>query len=185
MPLSAYQVALCDRLRRLPTAKAPAPWHLVTAAAVGWLTEIGFAEGTDLLLVVSSQGRGVFDATTGLRIARDDEPPHDSWYDPIRLTAQGIGSIGDQRVRIAGLMGGGLPRRTRDGWGLERIAPDWPKESVVLSPPRQSVLIERLATGCARLDVDEIRAYGFSEAGNSFAVALASHTVVIWHRDQG
>ena len=177
-----YQAALRDRMRQIPLGEAPRPWRCVTNAAVGGLTEVGFAEGTEWLLVVSWQGRGVFDGRTGLRVARDDNPPDNSWYDGLRLVARGIGPIEDQWVRIAGLHGGGFPRITVDGWKLTQIAPDWPEESIVLEPPGGSVLIERFAKGCVRLAEDSFRAFGFSDSGASFLLAM-SHSVLIWHRD--
>jgi len=49
----------------------PPPWQKVGVAAVGGLIMVGFAEDSDLLLVLSHDGAGVFDATCGARIARD------------------------------------------------------------------------------------------------------------------
>ena len=175
---------LNSRLRALELQSPPAPWTRVAAHAVGGLLEVGYAEGSDWLLVVSSQGRGLFDCLNGARTARDyAEPAGDvDWYDVVRLAARGIGAIENQIVRLAGLHGGGLPRFTRDGWGLELVAPDWPLTSVILSPAHQTVLIESHSAGCVKVAEDsEIRACGFSETGRSFVVAM-SHTVEIYTR---
>src|SRR5262245_37224768 len=90
----------------------PAPWRRVGSFAVGGLTDIGFGPHTDLMLVVSSAGRGVFDCVTGERVARDASVPahdEDDWQDRFELTAEGIGPMAKQSIRTAGLFGGGLP----------------------------------------------------------------------------
>ena len=175
---------LNSRLRALKLQSPAAPWKRLTAHAVGGLTEIGYAEGSDWLLVVSSQGRGLFDCLSGERIARDyAEPAGDvDWYEEVGLVARGIGPVENQFVRLAGLHGGGLPRFTRDGWGVELVAPDWPIMSIILSPPGRTVLVESHSEGCVKVAEDsEIRACGFSETGRSFVVAM-SHTVEIYTR---
>lgn len=175
---------LNGRLRALKVQPPPEPWERVSTHAVNGLTEVGYAEGSDWLLVVSSQGRGLFDCLSGERTDRDyAEPASDvAWYDDVRLVAYGIGAIERQLVRLSGLHGGGLPRCTSDRWSLELVAPDWPITGVVLSPPHQSVYIESHSAGCVKVAEDyEIRAYGFSDTGRSFAVAM-NHTLEIYAR---
>ena len=178
----SFHDELRSRLRRVPLGQPPAPWRQVVSHAVGGLTEVGFASRSDLLLVVSSQGRGLFDGRSEELAARDPAPPDDGWYDEVRLTALGIGPIGDQLVRLAGLHGGGLSACTDDGWAITRIAPDWPLESIVLDPPGSSVLYEGHDRGCTRIaEGFEMRAYGFSETGLSLVVASSDH-VELWCR---
>src|SRR5205807_821088 len=43
----------------------PLPWKETGHYAVGGLTEVGFDDQSELLLVVSQNGRGVFDCTSG------------------------------------------------------------------------------------------------------------------------
>jgi len=146
------------------------------------LTEVGFRERTDLLLVVSWRGRGVFDCPTGVRVARDPTAPDDGWYDEVRLTALGIGPLHDRSIRLSGLHGGGLPARTDDGWGVTRIAPDWPLEAIVLDPPGSSALYEGHAEGCIKIAEGlGFRAFGFSETGLSLIVAT-SDAFELWNR---
>jgi hypothetical protein len=178
----SFHDELRGRLRRIPLGQPPAPWRRADSYAVGGLTEVGFAEQSDLLLVVSSQGRGLFDCLTGVRIARDPKAPDDGWYDEVRLTASGIGPLGDQLIRLSGLHGGGLSACTDDGWGVTRIAPDWPLEAIVLDPPGSSVLYEGHAEGCIKIAEDfEFRAYGFSGTGLSLIVATSDH-FELWNR---
>ncbi|WZO97450.1 hypothetical protein EP7_004484 [Isosphaeraceae bacterium EP7] len=180
----SFPEELLARLRRVPFGQAPAPWRQVTAHAVGGLTEVGFASRSDLLLVVSSQGRGLFEGRTGERIAHDPTPPDDGWYDEVRLTASGIGPLNDQLIRLAGLHGGGLSGCTDDGWGVTRIAPDWPLESIVLDPPGSAVMYEGHTKGCMRIAEDlGLRAFGFSETGLSLVVAT-SDRIELWSRHE-
>lgn len=134
---------------------------------VGGLIQVGYATGSDLLLVLSGNGRGVFDCLTGQKLARDYDEASDG-FDPIRLTAAGLGPIEGQTVRVAGLYGGGLPRTTFDGWFLEAQARAWPKHSIYLRAPaaREPVCIDDDG-------VCELRAYGFSETGRSFIIATS------------
>ncbi|CAL9278235.1 hypothetical protein SUDANB5_06766 [Streptomyces sp. SudanB5_2050] len=90
--LSAYQRALRDRLLAAPVIAPPAPWRPVFDYAygvpVGGLLGIGFAShpasGRDLVMVVSHDGHGLFDAVTGEKIARDRDPdPEDSTPDGV------------------------------------------------------------------------------------------------------
>jgi hypothetical protein len=112
----SFHDELRNRLRFIPLGQPTAPWRPIVRQAVGRVTEIGFVSQSDLLLVVSSQGRGLFDGRSGERIARDSAPPDDGWYDEVRLTASGIGPVSDQLIRRAGLHGGGLSACTDDGW---------------------------------------------------------------------
>ena len=153
------------------------------------MTEVGFAAGTDLILVLSAQGRGVFDCTTGDRLARDYEEPigESSWYNDIELWSMGIGPLQGHRVALAGVFGGGLRRATADGWGLELVSPDWPESFIVLYPQwiRGSVFDDPTPTDYVRIapqyGSDAVTAYGFSDTGQTFVVAM-SHTLEIYAR---
>ena len=54
-----------EMLTRARCSAPPLPWRRQSTHAIGGLMAVGFGERSDLLLVVSSQGRGVFDCTTG------------------------------------------------------------------------------------------------------------------------
>jgi hypothetical protein len=152
--------------------EVPSPWRCHPVYAVGGLFQAGYAAGADLVLVLSSQGRGVFDCLTGEKLARDYADVYES-FDPIRLTAGGIGPLEGQAVRVAGLYGGGLPLTTSDGWLLEVQARSWPTHSVFLSSPgsREPVCIGD--DGAC-----ELRACGFSETGRSFFIATSCELVM-------
>ena len=144
----------------------PAPWSRVRGYAIGGLWQIGYASGRDLLVVYSIQGRGVFDARTGARLARDDGDALGD-FDPADGTVLGIGPLAGERVRTAGLFGGVLPRATRDGFGLDGERVGGAAQRVALVAP------DGARTPVADAGVCELRAVGFSDTGRSFAVATS------------
>jgi hypothetical protein len=169
-----------DRIRAAPVTSPPQPWKLLGGSAVGGLTEVGFADDSDLLLVVSSQGRGVFDCQTGERVARDRVEPDDGWYDGRRLRAFGIGPLEGRLIRLAGLHGGGLPNWGRDGWWVDSITLEWPDVNLLLGGPWGWIFDEE--TPFVKLAVErEVRAFGFSDTGESFVIATSSDlSVFAW-----
>ncbi|MFJ7229286.1 hypothetical protein ACIQVF_07000 [Streptomyces tendae] len=192
--LSAYQRALRDRLLAAPVVPPPAPWRPVFEYAygvpVGGLLGIGFAShsesGHDLVMVVSHDGHGLFDAVTGEKIARDRDPdPEGSTPDGVAgLTCPGLGPIAGSRVHVAGLFGGGLHRTTEDGWTLEVVTPAWPNDRVLLS--RDGGLSHAGPHGerwwhIFHASYSEIRAVGFSPSGRTIAVATSSD-LSLWTR---
>jgi hypothetical protein len=195
--LSAYQQALRDRLLAAPVVPAPAPWRPVFESTygvpVGGLLGIGFAShpdsGRDLVMVVSNDGHGLFDAVTGEKIARDRDPdPEDGTPDAVAdLTCPGLGPIAGSRVHIAGLFGGGLHTTTDDGWTLESVAPDWPHHRVLLSAdgglPHSGPYGEQW-WHIFHSTYSELRAFGFSPSGQTIAVATSSD-VSLWTRRPG
>jgi hypothetical protein len=169
----AYHQQLRERLERLPYAEAPSPWRLTGGSSIGGLTEVGFADSTDDLLVVSSQGRGLFDCLTGERIARDHKEMFEN-NDESGLTAPGIGKYSNTIVRLAGLQGGGLALSTRDGWGLHVVQLPWPIHVVFLTSHYKELTDN---TGdITKLCNDEpcsFRTAGFSPTGRSFVIATS------------
>ncbi|MDI9833496.1 hypothetical protein QMY38_20070 [Streptomyces sp. KAU_LT] len=169
-----------------PVAPPPDPWRGVFAPAyavpVGGLVGIGFAthpdSGHDLVLAVSHSGHGLFDAVTGERIARDDDPdPEDALPDEASgLSCSGLGPIAGSRVRVAGLFGGGLRTTTEDGWSLEVAGKVRSGEGVLLS--RAGREGERWIPD---IDRTELRAAGFSPSGQTLAVATSSD-LALWTR---
>jgi hypothetical protein len=165
------------RVRALATEPPPAPWRMHEPIGVGGLTCVGFGEaaGREFLLVVSHDGRGVFELD-GTRLARDRTPVDDRWHDTRRLTAIGIGPLDGVAVPIAGLWGGGLPTMTEDGWVVERMPVDWPHERIVLRPPypRSGEMVQIH---------DEtlfwIRAAGFSPSGAALVIASTGAVTLV------
>jgi hypothetical protein len=173
--VTAYVDQLRARLRAFDNRKLPKPWLRKHVAKVGGLFAVGYAPGSDVVLVVSHDGRGVFNALSGERLARESGQPHSSWFSEIPYRARGIGPLSDRSLQLSGLHGGGLPTVTGDGWSVEVVPVDWPDHIVFLQPPNRCVLVEDRSAGCTRIDVTEqLRAVGFSETGRSLVVATSS-----------
>ena len=175
--MNDYQESLKKHITQLPQSTLPAPWRKVCTVSVGGLTDVGYGEGSDLLLAVSHSGRGVIDCTTGTRVARDPDDKMNEWHDQVRLIAQGIGPLEGNSIPMAGLWGGGLPLTTRDAWSLYVFNTTMFDVVIALEPPGCSVLTPDRSTGCVLLDYDnttEFRACGFSPTGMTFVAACSS-----------
>ena len=190
--ISEYQQQLRERFLAAPVIAPPAPWRPVLdrRTPVGGLLGIGFAlapdTGHDLVMVVSFDGHGLFDATTGEKIARDRDPdPDTSTPDAVPdLSCPALGPIAGTRVPIAGLFGGGLHSTTADGWTLEVISPEWPNDRVLLSAdggmPHNGPHAEKW-WHIFHSDYSTLRAAGFSPSGRTLAVATSSD-LTLWTR---
>ncbi|MBV6621542.1 MAG: hypothetical protein KI793_01080 [Rivularia sp. (in: Bacteria)] len=165
------------KLLSLKIEKPPPPWQLKSVIAVGGLTSVGFDRDTENLLIVSHQGRGVVDCATGEKTARDCQDYYENQY----LEAEGIGCLSGKMISMAGLLGGGLPVSTDEGWSLESVTVNFPEEMILLVEPGSDLYgltcnqpdnftkIEQQAT---------IRAYGFSYTGQSFIIATSSDLTI-------
>ncbi|MEU9732359.1 hypothetical protein [Streptomyces sp. NPDC048002] len=198
--ISSYQRGLRDRLLAAPVVPAPEPWRPVfgaytanghpPCAAVGGLLGIGFAvhpeSGRDLVMVVSHDGHGLFDAVTGERIARDRDPDvEDGTPDAAAdLTCPGLGPVAGTRVHIAGVYGGGLHLGTGDGWTLAVETPEWPEERVLLEHGGRfySTPHEEGWWHVFHSTWSTFRTAGFSPTGRTLAVATSSD-LTLWTRD--
>ncbi|WP_328873487.1 hypothetical protein OHT76_27285 [Streptomyces sp. NBC_00287] len=191
--ITAYQQRLRDRLLAAPEVPAPEPWRPVFQpmpyAPVGGLLGIGFAThpdtGHDLVMVVSHDGHGLFDAVTGEKIARDRDPdPETDTPDTAAdLTCPGLGPIAGTRVHIAGLFGGGLHTGT-DGWQVDVQTPEWPNERVLLSNGHGQFHNSPHGEGWWHIfhsSYSTFRAAGFSPSGETLAVATSSD-LTVWTR---
>lgn len=157
-------------LAKVESRKAPPGWRPSASVAVGGLTEIGFSKKAELLLVLSGQGRGVVDCSTGQKVARDNKVDG-AWLDAANLSCMGIGPIEDEVVSMSGLHGGGLPTSTEAGESLELVWPEWPKAQLVFCAGFKSAFIDGHQPSCWLIASDYIRAFGFSWSGQSFAYA--------------
>jgi len=169
---------LLKHLRSLEIAPAPPPWFHVTTRAIGGLTAVGFDRTSELLLIVSSAGRGVVDGATGQKVARDTT---DYYEDSTFLEAAGIGPLLGKTIRMAGLFGGGLPTITADGWKVEQVCLNWPITEVLLVEPGSDLFdVPYGKTGKFHkiMEWDEIRACGFSYSGNTFVIATPSDIAI-------
>ena len=119
------------KLLSLQIEKPPSPWQHKTTILIGGLCSVGFDRDTENLLILSHQGRGVVDCSTGEKTARDKEDYYENKY----LEAEGIGCLSGKIIRMAGLDGGGLPTSTEDGWCLELVTINFLEEMILLVEP--------------------------------------------------
>lgn len=177
------EVVLCDRWQSSGGEGMPAPWLETEIQAVEGVNSVGLGRGGSLLLVVSERGRGLFDCRTGERVALDRHRDEDAWLDRSALTVVGIGPLSGERVRIAGVFGGGLPVLTRDGWSVHRAHVFgthyvWAERDGEDGPGGAGNPFYKLG------DQDEPLACGFSESGNTLVVAW-SNLIRVWVRPCG
>jgi hypothetical protein len=180
MAIPEHLRLLASRVKAAPVDPPPPAWTQVGHYAIGGLTDVGFGPRSEHLLVISWHGRGVYDCTTGERVARD-RATDGNWHDRFRLEAQGIGPLADQTIRTVGLAGGGLTTATADGWRVERIVVDWPKECLLLLPPGASLFgdyYNKAARFTKVASEADVRAWGFSPSGKSLVMATNSELTV-------
>jgi hypothetical protein len=108
-------------LRSKTAVEPPAPWRS-RPIWIGGITAVGFAPGTDLLVVLSHNGVGVVDPFTAQTVARSGDD--DTYGDHYPVAVAGIGPVACTRIPLAGLWGGGLRTFTPDGWRVAVIAAD-------------------------------------------------------------
>lgn len=144
-------------------------WRKVTYLTVGGLTEVGFADGS-LLLVISHQGRGVVDLASGVLLARDRQETG-AWFDADRRAALGIGPLDGEWIGVYGLAGGRLPAATADGWQARASG-----DCVTVSAPGRQLQIH---------ESEEIRAFGFSPDSTTFVIATSPGLAIYRREDNG
>lgn len=174
---------LKNLVRQTKEVDEPNSWRK-TGFAIGGLSEIGFSkQNPNLLLVVSSQGRGVIDCQKRELIERDYDTNWD-WINPYELTAQGIGVLSDEKIMVSGLHGGGLPLMNVNGDQLLYMATEWPIIDIIFEPNFKSIYKENEAKECFRIFHDyELRSYGFSYDGNTFVIAT-SNEINIYRKEK-
>jgi hypothetical protein len=168
-------------VRQLPVVPEPQGWRFVGSFAIGGLQAVGFSRYCDSLLVVSSQGLGIFDAETGERVARDADPDWKAVFDDRNLRCQGFDILADEVIDLCGIDGGGLPMTTSRGEVLELVGMDFPQSAVVLSTnfrslglyaPSESMIVYK----------GYVRFCGFSWSRDCFVVV--DEDMHIWSRVQ-
>lgn len=169
---------LQNRVDQTIKADVPQGWRK-TVFGIGGLSEIGFSKQyPNLLLVISSQGRGIIDCENLKLIERDYNTDWD-WIDSFELTAQGIGFLSNERIFVSGLHGGGLPLMNKEGDSLKLMATEWPIIDIIFEPHFKSIYKENQAQECFKIFHDyELRAYGFSYDGETFVIATSSEITI-------
>ncbi|BAY81797.1 hypothetical protein NIES267_12740 [Calothrix parasitica NIES-267] len=117
------------------------------------------------------------DCSTGEKTARDYEDDYENQY----LEAEGIGCLKGKIIKMAGLLGGGLPISTEDDWCLESVTINFPEEMILLVEPGSDLygMTYDKPDNFTKIEQREtIRAYGFSYTGNTFIIATSSDLII-------
>ncbi|KJZ44048.1 hypothetical protein [Pseudomonas fluorescens] len=165
-------------INQCQTSQPPSPWELAGEWTVASLYDIGFDRDSELLLVSSSSGLGLFDCETGKKIARDTS---DRALTDRFLECKGIGALENKTIHMAGVYGGSLPSTTSDGWTTETVTLKWPEHHLLLLKPgawlhgaecNQPSSFHKLA-----IEYD-MRAFGFSYTGQTLVIATSGDVVI-------
>jgi hypothetical protein len=172
-----HRKKMLEIVSRIPDG-LPEKWKKIAEYAISGLTDIGFSQDEQFLLVVSGQGRGVFDCFSGKKVARDLEVDG-SWINEQNLTCQGIGPIAGEEIQLAGINGGGLRSGNDEGDQLLCISPYWPKKEIILCPDWQNCYTEEGALSSYKMWRGyELRAFGFSPSGMTFVIGESSDVTI-------
>lgn len=182
-----YLKPVVELIRNTDIEVPSEPWKLISVHGIGGLRAVGFFEGTDDLLVISSQGRGLFNCITGEKTSRDYENIFEQdIYNPTKLEALGIGSYSNQKTCVSGIDGGGLPNQTYDGWKVDRFSLEFSFDVLLLSPPDSfgvyGILHDKSHDFNKIYEDSELRAWGFSPTGKTLIIADSSD-LFIYGRD--
>lgn len=175
------------RIRKMVNAtihkSTPDGWTMRTFA-IGGLYSVGFSKKhPNLLLVVSSQGRGIIDCSELEVIERDSDVSGD-WINTIELWANGIGIISEEKILVGGIHGGGLPISNENGDAIEYVATEWPIADLIFQPDFKSIYKKGEEKYCFNVFHDyELIAYGFSYNGRYFVIATSSE-IHVFKRDK-
>lgn len=165
----------------LPPGDPPDPWspghylHAGGVIAAGW-------DANENILLVSHDGYSLTDARTERRLLRNRDS--DAGYnglsqEGLSFTLPETGEV----IPVFGIYGGDGIHVTADGWSLERIAPDWPDEMVLLREPKKEGSGARSGdyfNAAHRLTVPlggTMRGCGFSPSGSQFMVVASDGAV--------
>ena len=158
-------------------------WIHKNTFAIGGLENVGYASKQDNLLVLSSQGQGIFDCIAGEKIARKNDGS-DWWssFDETTNSIEGFDCLTGITITKHGLYGDDhLLRTTHDGWTLSISKPepdDKPFEKFLIQKIFLISPDQKQKTFIAKDGPCEFRAFGFSETGNSFVVASSCDLLI-------
>jgi hypothetical protein len=151
-------------------------WTHKNTFAIGGLENVGFADNGDFLLVLSSQGMGIFNCLTGEKLGRK----YDAWWPEFNqedFSIKGFYSLSDSVIKTCGMYGENiLSRKTPDDCIV--AAEKFLNDRIFLYPSDD----EKICLFIPEHDACELRAFGFSETGKSLIVATSCE-LVIWSRE--
>lgn len=161
----------------------PPPWER-RFLRVGGVCGVGFSADGKWFMVVSHNGRGLFDCQTSERIARDPSHGYGS-FDDASETVSGLGPLEGQRVPVTAIRGPiptrrQLPTTTGDGWEVS-----WQEAEERLGMPDTPIYLrgteEGTRPGNLLGEFELLVAVGFSPTGRVLVIA-ESHTITVFSR---
>lgn len=162
-------------------------WKHQNTFSIGGLEDIGFKPKSDILLILSSQGEGIFNCLNGERIARRNND-FEWWqrYNQETNSIEGFDILEGVEIRTSGLIAqDNLLKTTSDGWRLIVSDPE-PDEKPFENYTVQKIYLEdseqKKSTFITKDGACELRAFGFSETEKSFVIALSCE-VLIYSRE--
>lgn len=160
-------------------------WNKIALYGVGGLREIGFYKNTNLILVLSGQGRGLFDCSTGEKIARDKSDYYTEKWDSNTGIVEGIADLKDELIICGGFeypdklnketyYGDkiSIKKETRKIWNGSNAE----CEIIYIESNNDKVEVYFSAYGINR-------AFGFSNTGETFVMATSSD-LHIWRSNK-
>ncbi|MBP2832616.1 hypothetical protein J8281_10510 [Aquimarina sp. U1-2] len=160
-------------------------WFKKEKFAIGGLREMGFKPNTDILMLLSSQGRGIFDCIKAEKIERDSYDYYMEEWDEKTRIVQGFGKFKDEVFICGGFEAKDpIKKETKDGWKIKI------KQETRLDYRKvmKEAEVMYLVNNDKRIEIDVFhygidRAYGFSDTGNSFVLGISSD-LYIWSRSK-
>ena len=178
---STTQKKINTILGNIPFVQNPKGWTRKSTFAIGGFEYFGFSETSDILVVLSAQGRGLIDMSKDEKIARDDST--DYILDETLLVCEGFDILEGETIKLAGEFGGSLlPVKNKSNERLVRVSPFYPCEDVIFQPPFESCFIERYNKNCVRVYRGYLYCYGFSFSGKYFVIA-DDGGITFWEAD--
>ena len=162
-------------LGKIPPAESPKGWAHRGTFAIGGLEYFGFAETSDILVVISTQGRGLIDMAKGEKIARDKSTDFD--LDRTLLISKGFDILEGETIKLASKYGGSLlPVSNKSQETLVRVSPLYPCEDIIFQPPYENCFADGhfkniCSDNCVRVYRGFLYCYGFSFSGRYFVIA--------------
>ncbi len=159
-------------------------WTHTLTAAIGGLEDVGFVNNKEELVVLSSQGLGVFNCSTGENLFRS---PEEWWpfFDQAIGILTKIPGYDNSSIRLSGLhCQNNLRLKTVDGWELFISDPEMDEPPFEKYQVQNTFLVrpdgrERFFIG--KDGPCEKRAFGFSDTNNSLVFATSCE-LIVWTR---
>ena len=146
-------------------------WEHKNTFAIGGLENVGYIENSDILVVLSAQGIGIFDCEKGVKLYRSNSNYWDD-FDQSNSVFKLNENEYKSNVQTYGLYGGDkLPKQSSDG---STVTLDLATRNISLQSNNGSPSIIVGNEGPC-----ELRVFGFSSTGRTLIIGTSCE-IVIW-----